>query len=60
MEYKTNGLMQMMELLPKTSLIPNGAIDYSLWEWIDFNGDIVIGEENIGELNAAGLETQKF
>jgi hypothetical protein len=30
MEYKTNGLMQIMELLPN---IPdsNGAIDYSLW-----------------------------
>jgi hypothetical protein len=38
MEYKTNGLTQiMMEL--KNIPDSNGAIDYSLWEWIDFNGD---------------------
>ncbi|MFV8380050.1 gliding motility-associated C-terminal domain-containing protein, partial [Flavobacterium sp. LB3R33] len=38
----------------------NGAIDYSLWEWIDFNGDNSFkGTENIGELNAAGLGNLK-
>ncbi|MDI6051330.1 gliding motility-associated C-terminal domain-containing protein, partial [Flavobacterium sp. XS2P24] len=38
----------------------NGAIDYSLWEWIDFNGDNSYnGTENIGELNAAGLGNSK-
>ncbi|TWI43588.1 gliding motility-associated-like protein, partial [Flavobacterium glaciei] len=38
----------------------NGAIDYSLWEWIDFNGDNSYkGKENIGELNAAGLGNSK-
>ncbi|TDO95638.1 gliding motility-associated C-terminal domain-containing protein [Flavobacterium sp. 245] len=34
----------------------NGAIDYSLWEWIDFNGDgSYVGPQNAGELNAAGF-----
>ncbi|PWB20648.1 hypothetical protein DCO46_20495 [Flavobacterium sp. HTF] len=34
----------------------NGAIDYSLWEWIDFNGDgSFAGPQNVGELNAGGF-----
>ncbi|SHH00620.1 T9SS type B sorting domain-containing protein, partial [Flavobacterium defluvii] len=34
----------------------NGAIDYSLWEWIDFNGDgSYKGPLNVGELNAGGF-----
>ncbi|MBK0370247.1 T9SS type B sorting domain-containing protein, partial [Flavobacterium agrisoli] len=34
----------------------NGVIDYSKWEWIDFNGDgSYLGKENAGELNAAGF-----
>ncbi|SHG25202.1 HYR-like domain-containing protein [Flavobacterium johnsoniae] len=34
----------------------NGAIDYSLWEWIDFNGDgSYQGPSNVGELNAGGF-----
>ncbi|WP_310299743.1 gliding motility-associated C-terminal domain-containing protein [Flavobacterium aquidurense] len=34
----------------------NGAIDYSLWEWIDFNGDgSYTGPQNAGELNAGGF-----
>ncbi|WP_300978989.1 gliding motility-associated C-terminal domain-containing protein, partial [Flavobacterium sp.] len=34
----------------------NGVIDYSKWEWIDFNGDgSYKGIQNIGELNAAGF-----
>ncbi|MGL2995314.1 gliding motility-associated C-terminal domain-containing protein, partial [Flavobacterium sp. TSSA_36] len=34
----------------------NGYIDYSKWEWIDFNGDgKYTGKENEGEINAAGL-----
>ncbi|WP_264565610.1 gliding motility-associated C-terminal domain-containing protein [Flavobacterium sp. N3904] len=34
----------------------NGVIDYSKWEWIDFNGDgSYKGKENAGELNAAGF-----
>ncbi|MGL2986931.1 DUF7507 domain-containing protein, partial [Flavobacterium sp. RSSA_27] len=33
----------------------NGAIDFSKWEWIDFNGDNSYeGVLNTGELNAAG------
>ena len=33
-----------------------GAIDYSLWEWIDFNGDgSYQGPLNVGELNAGGF-----
>ncbi|MFH6969890.1 hypothetical protein, partial [Flavobacterium sp. FlaQc-28] len=38
-----------------TKNIPDaeGAIDYSLWEWIDFNGDgSYAGPANAGELNA--------
>ncbi|MTH15331.1 gliding motility-associated C-terminal domain-containing protein, partial [Flavobacterium sp. LC2016-01] len=41
-----------------TKNIPDsdGAIDYSLWEWIDFNGDgSYVGPQNAGELNAAGF-----
>ncbi|MDQ6471839.1 gliding motility-associated C-terminal domain-containing protein [Flavobacterium sp. LHD-80] len=34
----------------------NGAIDYSLWEWLDFNGDgSFVGPQNAGELNAGGF-----
>ncbi|QKJ62456.1 Calx-beta domain-containing protein [Flavobacterium sp. M31R6] len=34
----------------------NGVVDYSKWEWIDFNGDgSYKGKENTGELNAAGF-----
>ncbi|KAF2078699.1 HYR-like domain-containing protein, partial [Flavobacterium sharifuzzamanii] len=34
----------------------NGAIDYSLWEWIDLNGDgSYAGPQNVGELNAGGF-----
>ena len=34
----------------------NGVVDYSKWEWIDFNGDgSYKGKENAGELNAAGF-----
>ncbi|MGL3001847.1 gliding motility-associated C-terminal domain-containing protein, partial [Flavobacterium sp. RSSB_23] len=34
----------------------NGIIDYSKWEWIDFNGDgSYQGVQNTGELNAAGF-----
>ncbi|MCP2029130.1 gliding motility-associated-like protein, partial [Flavobacterium sp. HSC-32F16] len=34
----------------------NGAINYSLWEWIDFNGDgSYQGPSNVGELNAGGF-----
>ncbi len=34
----------------------NGAIDYSLWEWIDLNGDgSYTGPLNAGELNAGGF-----
>ncbi|WP_291150076.1 gliding motility-associated C-terminal domain-containing protein [Flavobacterium sp. UBA7680] len=33
-----------------------GGIDYSLWEWIDFNGDgSYQGPSNVGELNAGGF-----
>ncbi|WP_206733643.1 carboxypeptidase regulatory-like domain-containing protein, partial [Flavobacterium sp. YO12] len=41
-----------------TKNIPDaeGAIDYSLWEWIDFNGDgSYAGPSNAGELNAGGF-----
>ena len=41
-----------------TKNIPDaeGAIDYSLWEWIDFNGDgSYVGSQNVGELNAGGF-----
>ena len=41
-----------------TQNIPDseGAIDYSLWEWIDFNGDgNYTGSQNVGELNAGGF-----
>ncbi|OXA75014.1 T9SS type B sorting domain-containing protein [Flavobacterium frigidimaris] len=41
-----------------TKNIPDsdGAIDYSLWEWIDFNGDgSYTGPLNAGELNAGGF-----
>ncbi|RED23350.1 gliding motility-associated-like protein [Flavobacterium cutihirudinis] len=41
-----------------TKNIPDseGAIDYSLWEWIDFNGDgSYTGPMNAGELNAGGF-----
>ncbi|SNR57199.1 gliding motility-associated C-terminal domain-containing protein, partial [Lutibacter agarilyticus] len=41
-----------------TQNIPNanGSIDYSTWEWIDFNGDgSYEGANNEGELNAAGF-----
>ncbi|RXM42442.1 gliding motility-associated C-terminal domain-containing protein, partial [Flavobacterium sp. YO64] len=41
-----------------TKNIPDaeGAIDYSLWEWIDFNGDgSYVGPANAGELNAGGF-----
>ncbi|MFC0778735.1 gliding motility-associated C-terminal domain-containing protein [Flavobacterium sp. HJSW_4] len=34
----------------------NGAVDYSLWEWIDLNGDgSYTGPLNVGELNAGGF-----
>jgi hypothetical protein len=34
----------------------NGYIDYSKWEWIDYNGDgSYQGKVNEGEINAAGL-----
>ncbi|WP_269221602.1 Ig-like domain-containing protein [Flavobacterium sp. IMCC34518] len=34
----------------------NGVIDFSKWEWIDFNGDgSYKGIQNAGELNAAGF-----
>ncbi|MRX40450.1 T9SS type B sorting domain-containing protein, partial [Flavobacterium sp. LC2016-23] len=34
----------------------NGAVDYSLWEWIDLNGDgSYSGAQNVGELNAGGF-----
>ncbi|MFD1294656.1 Ig-like domain-containing protein, partial [Lutibacter holmesii] len=34
----------------------NGVVDYSAWEWIDFNGDgSYEGANNEGELNAAGF-----
>ncbi|WP_231891060.1 Ig-like domain-containing protein, partial [Flavobacterium succinicans] len=34
----------------------NGYIDYSKWEWIDYNGDgSYQGKINEGEINAAGL-----
>ena len=34
----------------------NGAVDYSLWEWIDLNGDgSYAGPLNVGELNAGGF-----
>ncbi|WP_458294225.1 T9SS type B sorting domain-containing protein [Flavobacterium poyangense] len=34
----------------------NGAIDYSKWEWIDFNGDgSFAGPQNVGELNEGGF-----
>ncbi|MFH7009641.1 gliding motility-associated C-terminal domain-containing protein, partial [Flavobacterium plurextorum] len=41
-----------------TKNIPDaeGAVDYSLWEWIDFNGDgSYVGPSNAGELNAGGF-----
>lgn len=41
-----------------TKNIPDseGAIDYSQWEWIDFNGDnSYTGPLNVGELNAGGF-----
>ncbi|WP_264538263.1 gliding motility-associated C-terminal domain-containing protein [Flavobacterium sp. N1736] len=41
-----------------TKNIPDseGAIDYSQWEWIDFNGDgSYTGTQNVGELNAGGF-----
>ncbi|RKR11964.1 gliding motility-associated-like protein [Flavobacterium sp. 81] len=41
-----------------TKNIPDadGAIDFSLWEWIDFNGDgSYAGPQNVGELNAGGF-----
>jgi gliding motility-associated-like protein len=41
-----------------TKNIPDnqGAIDYSKWEWIDFNGDgSYTGPQNTGELNAGGF-----
>ena len=41
-----------------TKNIPDaeGAIDFSLWEWIDFNGDgSYAGPQNAGELNAGGF-----
>jgi gliding motility-associated-like protein len=41
-----------------TQNIPDekGIIDYTKWEWIDFNGDgKYLGKLNDGELNAAGL-----
>ncbi|MBK0370107.1 T9SS type B sorting domain-containing protein [Flavobacterium agrisoli] len=38
----------------------NGYIDYSNWEWIDYNGDgSYAGAQNIGELNAAGFGNAK-
>ncbi|WP_281238022.1 gliding motility-associated C-terminal domain-containing protein [Flavobacterium praedii] len=34
----------------------NGVIDFSKWEWVDFNGDgSYKGIQNAGELNAAGF-----
>ncbi|MCD0472742.1 hypothetical protein LPB88_23640, partial [Flavobacterium sp. JAS] len=41
-----------------TQNIPDSdnAIEYSKWEWIDFNGDgSYAGAQNIGELNAGGF-----
>ncbi|MCD9576623.1 gliding motility-associated C-terminal domain-containing protein, partial [Flavobacterium soyae] len=41
-----------------TKNIPDagGAVDYSLWEWIDLNGDgSYQGPLNVGELNAGGF-----
>ncbi|MBF4467676.1 gliding motility-associated C-terminal domain-containing protein, partial [Flavobacterium sp. LC2016-12] len=41
-----------------TQNIPDseGSIEYSLWEWIDFNGDgSYAGPQNVGELNAGGF-----
>ncbi|SNR83226.1 gliding motility-associated C-terminal domain-containing protein, partial [Flavobacterium sp. ov086] len=33
-----------------------GSIDFSLWEWIDLNGDgSYTGSQNVGELNAGGF-----
>ncbi|MET3020778.1 gliding motility-associated C-terminal domain-containing protein, partial [Flavobacterium hydatis] len=38
----------------------NGSIDYSQWEWIDFNGDgSCRGTLNVGELNMAGFGNSK-
>ncbi|MBW4359538.1 HYR domain-containing protein, partial [Flavobacterium taihuense] len=38
----------------------NGNIDYSKWEWIDYNGDgSCKGANNVGELNAAGIGNAK-
>ncbi len=38
----------------------NGSIDYSQWEWIDFNGDgSCRGPLNAGELNMAGFGNAK-
>ncbi|WP_371258471.1 gliding motility-associated C-terminal domain-containing protein [Flavobacterium sp. Root420] len=45
-----------------TKNIPDseGAIVYSLWEWIDFNGDgSYAGPQNVGELNAGGFGNAK-
>jgi gliding motility-associated-like protein len=45
-----------------TKNIPDseGAIEYSLWEWIDFNGDgSYAGPQNVGELNAGGFGNAK-
>ncbi|MHC0443430.1 HYR-like domain-containing protein, partial [Flavobacterium sp. 3-210] len=45
-----------------TKNIPDadGAIDYSLWEWIDLNGDgSYTGPQNAGELNAGGFGNAK-
>jgi hypothetical protein len=59
MEYKTNGLMQIDGTVTKTSLIPNGAIDYSLWNGLILM-EIIVGRKKYWKLNAAGLEIQKF
>ncbi|WP_374172412.1 gliding motility-associated C-terminal domain-containing protein [Flavobacterium tructae] len=38
----------------------NGSVDYSQWEWIDFNGDgSSKGPLNAGELNRAGFGNSK-
>ncbi|WP_431242261.1 Ig-like domain-containing protein [Flavobacterium sp. P21] len=45
-----------------TKNIPDsdGAIDYSLWEWLDLNGDgSYTGPQNAGELNAGGFGNAK-
>ncbi|WP_207802036.1 gliding motility-associated C-terminal domain-containing protein [Flavobacterium aquariorum] len=50
--YDANNDGLVTQNLPDAS----GVVDYSKWEWIDFNGDgSYKGKENTGELNAAGF-----